>query len=282
MRNQALLWNLRLLVIDNSLEVNGPWTTTRDMVQVCDKSLLLLDNEIVTLVSVVLCLLSFDILEQLLQVFLDLYFLLMKNGLLETLMDSSWLLLISLNESFDLRGDSRIQDSALGVGTQRIVVMVFVRGTLVGLNLMIKANLWLLVYILRVILLRIVLLGERDEVKLPLVWGVYCRRVSGKALSLTLNDLLFKLFKAKSLELLQFNHRALIPFLCFLFTCTFLSCMELFHLYLFRRLLIVLLKKLNDLLSLLRPWKTPSEDVISLVHTTLGPLLFVSDPYPLH
>ena len=141
MRNQALLWNLRLLVIDNSLEVNGPWTTTRDMVQVCDKSLLLLDNEIVTLVSVVLCLLSFDILEQLLQVFLDLYFLLMKNGLLETLMDSSWLLLISLNESFDLRGDSRIQDSALGVGTQRIVVMVFVRGTLVGLNLMIKANL---------------------------------------------------------------------------------------------------------------------------------------------
>ena len=111
------------------------------MVQVCDKSLLLLDNEIVTLVSVVLCLLSFDILEQLLQVFLDLYFLLMKNGLLETLRDSSWLLLISLNESFDLRGDSRIQDSALGVGTQRIVVMVFVRGTLVGLNLMIKANL---------------------------------------------------------------------------------------------------------------------------------------------
>ena len=140
MRNQALLWNLRLLVIDNSLEVNGPWTTTRDMVQVCDKSLLLLDNEIVTLVSVVLCLLSFDILEQLLQVFLDLYFLLMKNGLLKTLRDS-WLLLISLNESFDLRGDSRIQDSALGVGTQRIVVMVFIRGTLVGLNLMIKANL---------------------------------------------------------------------------------------------------------------------------------------------
>ena len=141
MRDQALLWNLRLLVIDNSREVNGPGTTTRDMVQVCDKSLLLLDNEIVTLVSVVLCLLSFDILEQLLQVFLDLYFLLMKNGLLETLRDSSWLLLISLNESFDLRGDSRIQDSALGVGTQRIVVMVFVRGTLVGLNLMIKANL---------------------------------------------------------------------------------------------------------------------------------------------
>ena len=141
MRNQALLWNLRLLVIDNSLEVNGPWTTTRDMVQVCDKSLLLLDNEIVTLVSVVLCLLSFDILEQLLQVFLDLYFLLMKNGLLETLRDSSWLLLISLNESFDLRGDSRIQDSALGVGTLRVVVVVFVRGTLVGLNLMIKANL---------------------------------------------------------------------------------------------------------------------------------------------
>ena len=141
MRNQALLWNLRLLLIDNSLEVNGPWTTTRDMVQVCDKSLLLLDNEIVTLVSVVLCLLSFDILEQLLQVFLDLYFLLMKNGLLETLRDSSRLLLISLNESFDLRGDSRIQDSALGVGTQRIVVMVFIRGTLVGLNLMIKANL---------------------------------------------------------------------------------------------------------------------------------------------
>ena len=141
MRNQALLWNLRLLVIDTSLEVNGPRTTTRDMVQVCDKSLLLLDNEIVTLVSVVLCLLSFDILEQLLQVFLDLYFLLMKNGLLETLRDSSRLLLISLNESFDLRGDSRIQDSALGVGTQRIVVMVFVRGTLVGLNLMIKANL---------------------------------------------------------------------------------------------------------------------------------------------
>lgn len=136
-----MLWNLLLLVIDNSLEVNGPRTTTRDMVQVCDKSLLLLDNEIVTLVSVVLCLLSFDILEQLLQVFLDLYFLLMKNGLFETLRDSSWLLLISLNESFDLRGDSRIQDSALGVGTQRIVVMVFVRGTLVGLNLMIKANL---------------------------------------------------------------------------------------------------------------------------------------------
>lgn len=141
MRNQALLWNLRLLVIDNSLEVNGPWTTTRDMVQVCDKSLLLLDNEIVTLVSVVLCLLSFDILEQLLQVFLDLYFLLMKNGLLETLRDSSWLLLISLNESFDLRGDSRIQDSALGVGTLRVVVVVFVRGTLVGLNLMIKTSL---------------------------------------------------------------------------------------------------------------------------------------------
>ena len=100
MRDQALLWNLRLLVIDNSREVNGPGTTTRDMVQVCDKSLLLLDNEIVTLVSVVLCLLSFDILEQLLQVFLDLYFLLMKNGLLETLRDSSWLLLISLNEFF--------------------------------------------------------------------------------------------------------------------------------------------------------------------------------------